>query len=53
VGAAWPFRLAWHDAAAARTHLISAVGHGEAASATAFDQILRWLAEDGIEVDLR
>jgi RNAse (barnase) inhibitor barstar len=41
-GAAWPFRLIWEDAAVARTHL-----------ATAFDQVLQWLSEDGIEVELQ
>lgn len=41
-GAAWPFRLIWHDAGVARAHL-----------AAAFDEVLDWLTEDGIEVELR
>jgi hypothetical protein len=28
-------------------------GRGEAAMTTVFDQLLRWLAEDGVEVELR
>ncbi|WP_307849283.1 barstar family protein [Micromonospora sp. U56] len=52
-GAAWPFRLVWHGAGVARTRLNSAAGQGEAAAATTFEQLLRWLTEDGIEVELR
>ncbi|MEU5945644.1 barstar family protein [Micromonospora sp. NPDC047465] len=51
-GAEWPFRLIWHDAEVARTHLAPDSGR-RAASAPTFDQLLRWFAEDGIEVDLR
>ena len=41
-GAARPFRLIWHDAAVARAHL-----------SVAFDEILQWITDDGIEVELR
>ncbi|MFI7605360.1 barstar family protein [Micromonospora sp. NPDC049366] len=41
-GAQWPFRLVWNHAEVARTHLTAE-----------FDQILRWLAQDQIEVELR
>jgi hypothetical protein len=37
-----PFRLIWHDSAIARTH-----------PAAPFDEVLRWLTDDGITVDLR
>ncbi|MEU4778131.1 barstar family protein [Micromonospora sp. NPDC023633] len=52
-GAPWPFRLVWHDAVVARTHLTTVAGHGKAAPTTVLDQVLQWLAEDGIEVELR
>jgi RNAse (barnase) inhibitor barstar len=41
-GAELPFRLVWHHAEVARAHLTAK-----------FDQILQWLAEDQIEVELR
>jgi hypothetical protein len=41
-GAARPFRLIWHDSAVARAH-----------PAAAFDQVLRWLAQDKIQVELQ
>lgn len=41
-GASWPFRLTWHDAAVARAHL-----------SADFDEVLHWLSDDGIEVELR
>lgn len=41
-GAVRPFQLIWHDAATARAHL-----------AAAFDQVLQWLTQDGIVVELR
>jgi hypothetical protein len=43
-GAAPPFRLVWHDSAVARRHL---------AAGTTSDDVLSWLAEAGIDVDLR
>ncbi|GAB2623558.1 hypothetical protein Aab01nite_16820 [Paractinoplanes abujensis] len=49
-GAAAPFRLVWHDAGVARTHL-KARADGSPAEA-GLDLILRWLAEDQIEVEL-
>lgn len=57
-GAAPPFRLIWHNAAVARTHLAAASDEAasdakEAAPAVTLDQILRWLTEDGAEVELR
>ncbi|MEV0807962.1 barstar family protein [Micromonospora sp. NPDC050200] len=52
-GTEWPFRLVWHDAGVARTHLTAAAGSGKSASHTGFDQILQWFAEDQIEVELR
>ncbi|WP_346535788.1 barstar family protein [Micromonospora sp. DPT] len=52
-GAARPFRLVWHGAGVARTHLNGAAGQREAAAATTFEQLLRWLNEDGIEIELR
>ncbi|MFG3696597.1 barstar family protein [Micromonospora sp. NPDC047620] len=51
-GAERPFRLIWHDAAVARTHLVPDPGQ-RAASATTSDQLLHWLSGSGIEVDLR
>jgi RNAse (barnase) inhibitor barstar len=41
-GAARPFRLIWHDASIARAHFPAA-----------FDQVLQWLTQDGIVVELR
>ncbi|AGZ45356.1 barstar family protein [Actinoplanes friuliensis] len=49
-GAEWPFRLIWRDAEVARTHLVAGAGPGGPAT---FDEILQWLAEDQIEVELR
>jgi hypothetical protein len=51
-GAAHPFSLIWHNAAVARTHLAAADGR-DAASAVTLDEILQWLTEDGVEVELR
>jgi RNAse (barnase) inhibitor barstar len=39
-GAEWPFRIVWSDAVVARAHLD-------------FAQILGWLTEDGIEIEVR
>jgi hypothetical protein len=40
-GAPPPFRLIWHDSAVAREHL-----------AAAFEQVLAWLAEDEVQIEL-
>jgi RNAse (barnase) inhibitor barstar len=40
-GAAQPFRLIWHDAAVARAH-----------PAAVCDQVLQWLTQNGITVEL-
>jgi hypothetical protein len=52
-GAEWPFRLIWNDAEVARSHLTTDAGSGRSGALTEFDQILQWLAEDQIEVELR
>ncbi|MFL6073260.1 MAG: barstar family protein [Mycobacteriales bacterium] len=52
-GASWPFRLVWHDAAVAREHLVRGYDRRAWAPAVTLDDLLRWLAEDGIEVELR
>jgi hypothetical protein len=52
-GAARPFRLIWHHAAVARTHLAAASAGEQAAPAITLDHILQWLTEDGAEVELR
>jgi RNAse (barnase) inhibitor barstar len=52
-GAWWPFRLVWDDSDVARAHLAAPFGRGPAPQAGIFDSILRWLAEDDVEVELR
>jgi RNAse (barnase) inhibitor barstar len=46
-GASTPFRLVWHDAAVARAHLV------DPGARHTMDQLVTWLAEDGVEVELR
>lgn len=52
-GARRPFRLVWHDAAVARTHLTAIFESQPSTPLTEFEQILHWLAEDEIDVELR
>ncbi|WP_232835657.1 barstar family protein [Actinocorallia populi] len=49
-GAARPFKLVWHDFAVARSRWVSvSVPDAEVLDITV-DQVLQWLAEDGVEV---
>lgn len=52
-GAEWPFRLIWHDAEVARTHLTAMARARKSVPPDKFEQVLRWLAQDQIEVELR
>ena len=52
-GATRPFRLVWHNSSVAQDHLTHSGEQGSGQPISAVDQIIHWLAEDGIEVELR
>jgi RNAse (barnase) inhibitor barstar len=52
-GAASPIRLVWHDSAVARAHLVPGYDRRRWAPAITMDMLLRWLTDDGIEMELR
>jgi RNAse (barnase) inhibitor barstar len=51
-GAATPFRLVWHDAAVARAHLVPGYDRRRWGPAVTLDDLLAYLAEDRIDVEL-
>lgn len=52
-GATTPFRIVWHDAAVARTHLTAGYDHRRLRPAVTLDYLLDLLAREQVEVDLR
>ncbi|BCJ41339.1 hypothetical protein GCM10010168_89010 [Actinoplanes ianthinogenes] len=52
-GAAPGFRLIWHDSEVARRHLVPGYDRRDWCPAVTMDHLLAWLAEDGVEVELR
>jgi len=52
-GAARPFRLIWQDAAVAQKHLVAGYDRRRWAPPITMDDLLRWLAEHRIDVELR
>jgi hypothetical protein len=51
--AATGFRLIWHDSAVARTHLVPGFDRKSWLPAVTFDDLVRYLGEDGVPVELR
>jgi RNAse (barnase) inhibitor barstar len=52
-GATRPFRLVWHDSAVARAYLVPGYDRVRWQPAITMDRLLGWLAEDGVDVELR
>ncbi|WUH98530.1 barstar family protein [Spirillospora sp. NBC_00431] len=52
-GARTPFRLVWHDSAAARRHLVAGYDRHRKAPAVTFGELLGIFAEHRVDVDLR
>jgi hypothetical protein len=52
-GAAPGFRMVWHNAEVARTHLVSGYGRKSWLPAVTFDDLVRYLSEDGVQLELR
>jgi RNAse (barnase) inhibitor barstar len=48
-----PFRLAWHDSAVAREHLVDGYDHRRMEPAVTFDYLIDLLTSNGVEVDQR
>ncbi|MEV0397263.1 hypothetical protein [Polymorphospora rubra] len=52
-GATPGFRMVWHNSEVARTHLISGYDRKSWLPAVTFDDLVRHLTEDGVQLDLR
>jgi hypothetical protein len=52
-GAAPGFRMIWHHSEVARTHLVSGYDRKSWLPAVTFDDLVRYLGEDGVQLELR
>lgn len=52
-GATPGFRMIWHDSEVARTHLVSGYDRKSWLPAVTFDDLVRYLTEDGVQLELR
>lgn len=52
-GATPGFRLIWHHSEVARTHLVSGYDRKSWLPAVTFDDLVRYLTEDGVQLELR
>jgi hypothetical protein len=48
-----PSRLVWHDSAVARSHLVPGYDRVRWEPAITMDQLMGWLTDEGVDVDLR
>ena len=47
------FRLIWHDAEVARTHLVAGYDRKSWQPAVTFDDLVRFLRSEGVQLELR
>jgi hypothetical protein len=45
--------MIWHNAQVARTHLVPGYDHKSWQPAVTFDDLVRYLTEDGVQIDFR